>query len=162
MGVVYKVPQLSLNRIVALKMLLPAHPDGNEMLARFRTEVEALAQASASPYHHHLRHRIRRRSAVFHDGIHRRPKLARLLDRRPQDPVDSARLIETLARTMQAVHQHGIIHRDLKPANVLLKKDEDARIDKDASAEVRVELVAFLPQSQNYRLRPGEGSDRLR
>jgi hypothetical protein len=40
MGVVYKVRQTNLNRIVALKMLLPADPRAPEMLARFRTEVE--------------------------------------------------------------------------------------------------------------------------
>ncbi len=50
------------------------------------------------------------------------PSLDRLLTGRPQDPHASARLIETLARTMYTVHQQGIIHRDLKPANILLQE----------------------------------------
>ena len=74
MGVVYKVRQKSLNRIVALKMLLPAQPDGMEMLARFRTEVEALARLQHPNIITIYDIGCRRRSAVFYHGIHRRPK----------------------------------------------------------------------------------------
>ena len=82
------------------------------------------------------------------------PSLARLLRSRPQDPIDSARLIETLARTMQAVHQHGIIHRDLKPANVLLKKDEEAPKSKDALSESSpgLSLSSFIPKITDFGL----------
>jgi hypothetical protein len=150
MGVVYKARQLSLNRIVALKMLLPARPDGNEMIARFGTEVETQARlqhpniitiydigADASqPYF----------TMEYIDG----PSLARLLDSRPQDPLGSARLIETLARTMHAVHQHGIIHRDLKPANVLLKADE---------ATPSLSLACFIPKITDFGLAKDQAAD---
>ncbi len=120
MGVVYQVRQINLGRIVALKMLLPSDLAAPEMLARFRTEVETLARLKhpniitiydigefdQRPYF----------TMEYIDG----PSLDRLLTGRPQEPRDSARLIETLARTMHVVHQQGIIHRDLKPANILL------------------------------------------
>jgi serine/threonine protein kinase/WD40 repeat protein len=121
MGVVYKVRQTNLGRIVALKMLLAGDMAGPEMLARFRAEAEALAKLQ----HPHI-------IAIYDIGEHdgrpyftmeyiAGPSLDRLLQGRPQEVAGSARLVETLARTMHVVHQQGIIHRDLKPANVLLQ-----------------------------------------
>src|SRR5439155_9962410 len=44
MGVVYKARQRDANRLVALKMILAAGDAGPEALARFRTEIEAVAR----------------------------------------------------------------------------------------------------------------------
>jgi WD40 repeat protein len=130
MGVVYKVRQTGLNRVVALKMLLPGDPAAPASLERFRAEAEALAR---------LQHR--NIITIYDIGEYEGrpyftmeyvtgPSLARVLDGRPQGIADSARLIETLARTMHVVHQHGIIHRDLKPANILLSGE--GRVAKGA------------------------------
>ena len=43
MGVVYRARQLSLNRLVALKMIQSSHLLSDEARLRFRVEIEAVA-----------------------------------------------------------------------------------------------------------------------
>ena len=123
MGVVYQARHLVLNRLVALKMILSgSHASGKE-LARFRDEAAAVARLQ----HPNL---VQIYDVGEHEG---RPYLAleyvdggsldRLLRTRHLEPNEAARLTETLARAVHAVHQHGLIHRDLKPGNVLLTAD---------------------------------------
>jgi eukaryotic-like serine/threonine-protein kinase len=134
MGVVYKARQSGLNRLVAVKMLLPGKQVTSEHLARFRIEAETLARL----HHPNI-------VAIYDIGEHNGqpyfvlqyipgPSLAKALADGPQDPLAAARLIETVARAIQAVHACGIIHRDLKPANILLSFSRDAERSAEKSA----------------------------
>jgi serine/threonine-protein kinase len=53
--------------------------------------------------------------------------LARRLDGKPLPPDEAARLVEVLARAVQAIHDRDVLHLDLKPANVLLAPPTDPR-----------------------------------
>jgi hypothetical protein len=123
MGVIFRARQVSLNRVVALKMILSGNLAGPAEIRRFRSEAEAAA---------HLDHPniLPVYEVGEHDG---RPffsmKLATsgtLADRIADfvaDPRATAALVAKLARAIHFAHQRGILHRDLKPANVLLDAD---------------------------------------
>jgi serine/threonine protein kinase len=125
MGVVFKARQTALQRLVALKMLRRASPVTAEQIARLRTEAEALARLqhpNIVQVHEIGEHEGRPYLVMEYVAG---PDLARRLAGRPQRPRDAARLVEVLARAVQAVHDCGIIHRDLKPGNILVQESGD-------------------------------------
>ncbi len=128
MGVVYKARQLSLGRLVALKMMRDGALAGPAELARFRAEAAAVARLQ----HPHV-------VQVYEVGEHAgRPffslelvgggSLAERLRGTPQPPRRAAELVQTLARAVHHAHQRGIVHRDLKPGNVLLTDDGTPKV----------------------------------
>jgi serine/threonine-protein kinase len=123
MGVVYKARQLSLDRLVALKMIRDGALAGAEERKRFQAE----AQAAARLQHPHVVQVFEvsefQGQPYFSLELLSGGSLAEQLHGTPQPPRDAARLVEVLARAVQAAHQQGIIHRDLKPANVLLTRE---------------------------------------
>jgi serine/threonine-protein kinase len=120
MGIVYKARHLRLNRLVALKMVRAGAEAAPELMARFQTEAEAVAQL----VHPHIVH--------IHDmGQHEGcpwfameyvdgGSLDQKLGGTPLEPRPAAELLEKLGRAVHFAHQLGILHRDLKPANILL------------------------------------------
>jgi serine/threonine protein kinase/WD40 repeat protein len=156
MGVVYKARQTSLNRIVALKMLLASELADTEQLVRFRTEAEALAklhhanvvtifeiaQSGGRPYF----------TMEYVAG----PSLAEIIKGHPQDVAVAARLLEIVARAVHAVHECGIIHRDLKPANVLLQfADRGSQIDEQTPTDPKsaiCNLQTAIPKITDFGL----------
>jgi serine/threonine protein kinase len=120
MGVVYQARDVRLKRLVAIKMIRAgAHADAEE-ISRFRTEAEAIARLQ----HPHIVqvHAVGEHAGLpfvvleFVDG----GSLHKKINGTPFPSREAARIVEILARAMQAAHDRGIIHRDLKPANVLL------------------------------------------
>ncbi|MGH7173835.1 MAG: serine/threonine-protein kinase [Gemmataceae bacterium] len=128
MGIVYKARQRSLNRPVALKMILNGELATPEDLARFRREAQAAA---------HLEHRNivpvydageQEGQAYFSMRLVEGQTLAALLARGPLRPRDAARYLAAISRAVQYAHEHGILHRDLKPSNILLDANDEPHI----------------------------------
>jgi WD40 repeat protein len=146
MGVVYKARQLTLRRIVALKMILAgAHASADE-LARFRAEAETIARLQ----HPHI-------VQVYEVGEEKGcPYLAleyveggslqEKFSDMPMAAREAAQLVETLARAIHEAHKRGVVHRDLKPANVLLTADGTPKVT-DFGLAKRLDVTALQTQT---------------
>src|SRR5436190_13067406 len=122
MGVIYRAPDLTVNRIVALKMILAGPFASERALKRFQAEAEAAAQLD----HPHIVPvyefgRVEGRLFLAMKLVEGRD-LVKQLDAAPMDARPAAELIDAIARAIHYAHQRGILHRDLKPANILIDK----------------------------------------
>ncbi|HZR17440.1 MAG TPA: serine/threonine-protein kinase [Verrucomicrobiae bacterium] len=128
MGVVYKARHVSLDRLVAVKMLLFSSLASKEFIQRFRVE----ASAAASLRHPNI-------VAVHEVGVQQDkhylvmdyiagPTLAKLTASQPIPAKRAAAYVKTLAQAIHFAHEHGVLHRDLKPSNVLVDFEDQPHV----------------------------------
>jgi serine/threonine-protein kinase len=128
MGVVYRARQSALDRVVALKMIKAEARTDPRQMARFRTEVQAVARLSHPNFVQIYEIGQREGRPYFLMEYVGGGSLERKLSSGPLPVRQAAQLVETLARAMQVAHDHGIVHRDLKPGNILLTHDGQPKI----------------------------------
>jgi eukaryotic-like serine/threonine-protein kinase len=147
MGKVYRARQLSLDRLVAIKMIRAGDLADTDELERFQREAHAVAQLQHANV-----------VQVFEIGAHDgRPflvmelveggSLNRRVQGKPLPPRTAAALVETLARAMDVVHKQGLLHRDLKPANILLQESGLRNQESGTTRRIPADPCLLTPDS---------------
>ncbi|MBI2946626.1 MAG: serine/threonine protein kinase, partial [Verrucomicrobia bacterium] len=128
MGIVYKARQKSLNRIVALKLLLFGELSNEAFIQRFRVE----AQAAASLKHPNIVavYEIDQEAGQHYFSMEyvEGQNLAQLVRDKPLPAKKAAAYVKTIAEAIDSAHEKGILHRDLKPSNVLIDAEDRVRV----------------------------------
>src|SRR5262245_35658304 len=128
MGEVWRATDLTLDRLVAVKILPEAFSADPQRVARFEREAKLLASLNHSNI------------AMIHglhsaQGLHflamelvSGEDLAERL-KRGALPVDEAiGMARQLAEALEAAHDSGVVHRDLKPANIQITTDGRVKV----------------------------------
>lgn len=128
MGVVYRARQVTLNRDVALKMILAGRLASEAEVKRFFHEARAAAKLQhpnivavhevglqdGQPYY----------SMDFIEGSN----LEQLVRQHPLPAQQAAEYVRAVAEAIHFAHEHGTVHRDLKPTNILIDIFNQPRI----------------------------------
>src|SRR5262245_34567631 len=142
MGSIYKALQISMDRIVAIKVLAPRYAANPRFRERFLREARAVARLN----HPNI---IQGIDVGESNGIHYfameyidGPTVGELLKR--GGALDEKRALDIstqVARALNHAFQNGIIHRDIKPDNVMRTRDGVAKLCDLGLAKVSSEEV---------------------
>jgi len=129
MGTVYKARQLSLDRIVAIKILSPHLARNPDYVERFLREARAVAKLNhpnvISGIDVGEADGVRYFVMEFASGL----PVGKLIQR--GGPMDESRVVKIavqIARALEHAHEAGLVHRDVKPDNILITKDGLAKL----------------------------------
>ena len=123
MAAVFKARQISLDRLVAIKVL-PRKFNGNrQFIERFYAEGRAAAQLNhpnivqafdvgkAGEFHYFVMEYVD--GGTVHDTIVQNKRF---------DEADAINIAINVAEALEHAHERGLIHRDVKPKNVMITK----------------------------------------
>ena len=123
MGEVWRAHDTGTDRVVAIKVLPANLSEDADFQRRFRREAHTAARLDnphVVPIYDYGE--IDGRLFVSMRLIKGRD-LDTVLDGGPLDPARAVRIIDQVARALQAAHKVGLLHRDIKPSNILLDDD---------------------------------------
>jgi eukaryotic-like serine/threonine-protein kinase len=129
MGTVFKAKQLSMNRLVAIKILNPKLAANPEFLQRFNREahlaakfssnnvVQAIDVGSAGSLHYFVMEYV--------EGVTIKQELEK---GKVYEEHEGVEIVLQIAQALQHAHRRQLIHRDIKPANIVLTSEGIAKL----------------------------------
>jgi serine/threonine-protein kinase len=129
MAVVFKAKQLSLDRIVAIKVLPKRLSENREFVERFYREGRAAARLNhanivqaydvgeSGGYHYFVMEYID--GKTVYDLVN---------DGRAMQESEALRICMQTAKALEHAHALGLIHRDVKPKNLMITKAGDVKL----------------------------------
>ncbi|MBL9166234.1 MAG: protein kinase [Verrucomicrobiales bacterium] len=155
MGVVYRARQVSLNREVAVKVLLGGAFASEAFLRRFQREAEAAASLSHPNIVSIYEVGESEGQPFFSMELITGKSLADLSRDNSPSLGSSVGLVRTLAQAVQYAHERGVLHRDLKPSNILVDDDgqphiTDFGLAKRVAEDSELTLPGQVMGSPNY------------
>jgi serine/threonine-protein kinase len=148
MAVVYKAKQLSLDRVVAIKVLPKRLSKNSEFVERFYREgraaaklnhpniVQAIDVGEAGGFHYFV--------MEFVEGCTVYDELA---GGKVYDEQEAISIASQIAKALHHAHERGFIHRDVKPKNIMLTTDRIAKLADMGLAREMTDLEAAMAEA---------------
>ncbi len=129
MGLVFKARQTSVDRVVAVKVLLDTLAENKEFIKRFEREAKIAARLQ----HNNIVNAIDAGEVEGHhyfvmeyvEGVTIKDELDK---NKVFDEKVALKIVIAVAEAMKHAHERGLIHRDIKPENVILTKDGNVKL----------------------------------
>ncbi len=143
MASVYKAKQLSLDRIVAIKILPKRLSEDKEFVERFYKEgkaaakmnhnniVQAIDVGEFAGYHYFVMEYV--------DG---ETVYDELIRNRVYTEQAALNIIIQIAKALEHAHARGLIHRDVKPKNIMITRDGTAKLADMGLARLADDVAA--------------------
>ena len=152
MATVFKAKQLSLDRIVAIKVLPKRFSENQEFVDRFYREgraaarlnhpsiVQAIDVGEAQGYHYFVMEYI--------DG---KTVYDEVSSGKSYEEAQALKIILQVAYALEHAHARGFIHRDVKPKNVMITRDGDVKLaDMGLARDIRDYETASAEAGRAY------------
>ncbi len=129
-GTVYRALQQSVNREVAIKVILPKHANDPEFVRRFKDEAQLVARLE----HPHIVP-LYEYWTDAQDGAFivmrylRGDNLRKMIDKHGALSIAQiVRIIQQIADGLSVAHGEGVVHRDIKPDNILIDERDNVYV----------------------------------